>query len=172
MAGRPARREASRSLQSFLTAYAVEQKHVRASRIVFLCNRRQDTGEEEDSLTMKNYADAVAFLGQWGRFQQMVFFLLCASIMPNGFGAFTLVFVNDIPTHHCLIPDVNLSRDWRSAIIPVQVSAGCSIFAFKPNPVLVLMQSQNPNASVDVRCAPWQTLGGSDRPHLQLSYKM
>ncbi|CAK6976290.1 Hypothetical predicted protein [Scomber scombrus] len=73
---------------------------------------------------MKDYADAVAFLGQWGRFQKMVFFLLCASIMPNGFGAFTLVFVNDIPTHHCLIPDVNLSRDWHSAIIPVQVVNG------------------------------------------------
>ncbi|XP_067464653.1 organic cation/carnitine transporter 2-like isoform X1 [Thunnus thynnus] len=73
---------------------------------------------------MKDYADSIAFLGQWGRFQQTVFFLLCASIMPNGFGAFTLVFVNDTPTHHCLVPDVNLTQDWQSAIIPVQVVNG------------------------------------------------
>lgn len=71
---------------------------------------------------MKDYAETVAFLGQWGRFQQIVFFLLCASIMPNGFGAFTLVFVTDTPKHHCLIPDVNLTKEWHSAIIPVHVS--------------------------------------------------
>ena len=87
---------------------------------------------------MRDYADSIAFLGQWGRFQQTVFFLLCASIMPNGFGAFTLVFVNDTPTHHCLVPDVNLSQDWQSAIIPVQVSTYCSLFAFRPKPVCAL----------------------------------
>lgn len=70
---------------------------------------------------MKYYADTIAFLGQWGRFQQVVFFLLCASIMPNGFGAFTLVFLTDIPDHHCVVPDVNLSADWCKTIIPVKV---------------------------------------------------
>uniref|UniRef100_A0A8C2ZUV7 Major facilitator superfamily (MFS) profile domain-containing protein n=1 Tax=Cyclopterus lumpus TaxID=8103 RepID=A0A8C2ZUV7_CYCLU len=46
---------------------------------------------------MSDYPDSVAFLGQWGRFQQVVFFLLCASIVPNGFGAFNLVFLTDAP---------------------------------------------------------------------------
>ncbi|XP_067347459.1 solute carrier family 22 member 4-like [Channa argus] len=73
---------------------------------------------------MTNYADSVAFLGQWGRFQQVVFFLLCASIVPNGFGAFTLVFLTDIPGHRCSVPDVNLTEDWREAIIPVTVVNG------------------------------------------------
>ncbi|XP_051256233.1 solute carrier family 22 member 4 isoform X2 [Dicentrarchus labrax] len=73
---------------------------------------------------MTDYAGAIAFLGQWGRFQQVVFFLLCASIVPNGFGAFTLVFLADIPNHHCVVPDVNLTDDWLKSIIPVKVVNG------------------------------------------------
>uniref|UniRef100_A0A3P8W0E8 Major facilitator superfamily (MFS) profile domain-containing protein n=1 Tax=Cynoglossus semilaevis TaxID=244447 RepID=A0A3P8W0E8_CYNSE len=70
---------------------------------------------------MKHYAETVAFLGQWGRFQQVVFFLLCASIVANGFGAFTLVFLTDTPRHHCRVPDVNLTEDWRNFTIPFEV---------------------------------------------------
>ncbi|XP_074528438.1 organic cation/carnitine transporter 2-like [Halichoeres trimaculatus] len=73
---------------------------------------------------MKNYAESIAFLGQWGLFQQVVFFLLCASIMPNGFGAFTLVFLNDIPSHHCFIPGDNLTEDWLKSIIPFKMVNG------------------------------------------------
>lgn len=71
--------------------------------------------------TMKDYEDTIAFLGQWGRFQAIVFFLLCASIVPNGMMTFSSVFLADIPTHHCLIPDVNLTQEWLSAIIPKEV---------------------------------------------------
>lgn len=70
---------------------------------------------------MKEYEDAIAFLGQWGRFQAVVFFLLCASIVPNGMMTFSSVFLADIPRHHCLIPEVNLTQDWLSAIIPKEV---------------------------------------------------
>ncbi|XP_042355317.1 solute carrier family 22 member 4-like [Plectropomus leopardus] len=73
---------------------------------------------------MNDYEDSIAFLGQWGRFQQVVFFLLCVSIVPNGFGAFTLVFLTDAPNHHCFIPDLNLTEDWGKAIIPVEVVNG------------------------------------------------
>ncbi|XP_068456280.1 solute carrier family 22 member 4-like [Clinocottus analis] len=73
---------------------------------------------------MKDYAQSVAFLGQWGCFQQVVFFLLCASIVPNGFGAFTLVFLTDVPGHRCVVPDYNLTEDWRNTVIPVQVVNG------------------------------------------------
>ncbi|GAA6230521.1 solute carrier family 22 member 5-like isoform X2 [Lates japonicus] len=73
---------------------------------------------------MKDYDDTTAFLHQWGRFQQVVFFLLCASIFPNGFGAFSLVFLTDVPSHLCLVPEVNLTQDWHEAIIPVEVLNG------------------------------------------------
>ncbi|XP_061557736.1 solute carrier family 22 member 4-like isoform X1 [Phycodurus eques] len=73
---------------------------------------------------MKSYLETVAFLGQFGRFQQVVFLLLCISIVPNGFGAFTLVFLTDTPTHHCRVPDVNLTEDWRAVVIPVRVMNG------------------------------------------------
>ncbi|XP_069002080.1 organic cation/carnitine transporter 2-like isoform X1 [Embiotoca jacksoni] len=82
------------------------------------------TWKEEDYLAMKDYDDTIAFLGQWGCFQQTVFFLLCASIMPNGFGTFSLVFLADIPSHHCLVSDINITEDWRKSIIPVQVVNG------------------------------------------------
>ncbi|XP_075342795.1 organic cation/carnitine transporter 2-like isoform X1 [Odontesthes bonariensis] len=73
---------------------------------------------------MKDYAEAVAFLGEWGCFQQTVFFLLCASIVPNGFGSFNLVFLTDTPSHHCVVPGINLTEDWRENIIPITVVNG------------------------------------------------
>ncbi|KAL3042535.1 hypothetical protein OYC64_020463 [Pagothenia borchgrevinki] len=73
---------------------------------------------------MKDYDKSTAFLGQWGRFQQIVFFLLCASIVPNGSGVFSVVFLTDIPRHHCLIPEENLTQDWCDLIIPIEVVNG------------------------------------------------
>lgn len=66
----------------------------------------------------------VAFLGHWGCFQKTVFFLLCASIIPNGFGSFNLVFLTDVPDHHCFVPDMNLTAEWRKNIIPITVLNG------------------------------------------------
>lgn len=71
---------------------------------------------------MKSYEEATAFLGEWRRFQQLVFFLLTAAIVPNGLIVFAVVFAADIPEHRCLVPEVNLSQEWRDAIIPVQVT--------------------------------------------------
>ncbi|XP_061660137.1 solute carrier family 22 member 4-like [Syngnathoides biaculeatus] len=78
---------------------------------------------------MKSYPESVAFLGQFGRFQQVVFLLLCISIVPNGFGAFTLVFLADTPAHHCRVPDVNLTEDWHAAVIPVRVVNGKEVLS-------------------------------------------
>ncbi|KAM7398320.1 hypothetical protein PAMA_006299 [Pampus argenteus] len=73
---------------------------------------------------MKDYDETTAFLGHWGRFQQIVFFLLCVSTIPNGYGVFSIVFVADIPSHHCMIPEINLTEDWHNAIIPLEVVNG------------------------------------------------
>uniref|UniRef100_M4ACP7 Solute carrier family 22 member 5-like n=1 Tax=Xiphophorus maculatus TaxID=8083 RepID=M4ACP7_XIPMA len=75
---------------------------------------------------MKDYEEIVAFLDQWGCFQKAVFLLLCVSIIPNGFGAFNLVFLTDVPDHHCFIPDLNLSEEWRKSIIPKTELNRCS----------------------------------------------
>ncbi|KAI4814498.1 hypothetical protein KUCAC02_003690, partial [Chaenocephalus aceratus] len=45
-------------------------------------------------------------------------------IVPNGLGTFAVVFLTDIPRHHCLIPEKNLTQDWRDAIIPIEVVNG------------------------------------------------
>ncbi|XP_005923135.1 solute carrier family 22 member 5 isoform X1 [Haplochromis burtoni] len=73
---------------------------------------------------MQDYDEVTAFLGHWGHFQQSVFFLLCASVLPNGFGSFSLIFLTDIPRHHCLVPDINLTEDWHQAIIPMEMVNG------------------------------------------------
>lgn len=73
---------------------------------------------------MKDYEDTTAFLGQWGRFQKEVFFLICLSILTNGLGVFSIVFLADTPAHHCRIPEVNLTVDWYGAIIPIEVVDG------------------------------------------------
>lgn len=78
--------------------------------------------QEKNQLRMKEYEEIVAFLDQWGCFQKVVFFLLCVSIIPNGFGAFNLVFLTDVPDHHCFLPDLNVSEEWRKSIIPKTVS--------------------------------------------------
>ncbi|XP_041657460.1 solute carrier family 22 member 5-like [Cheilinus undulatus] len=70
---------------------------------------------------MTDYAAATAFLGEWGRFQQEVFFLLCMSIVPNGFTALSIVFLADTPPHQCVVPaHANLSAAWRNSSIPLE----------------------------------------------------
>ncbi|XP_061606953.1 solute carrier family 22 member 4-like isoform X1 [Phyllopteryx taeniolatus] len=73
---------------------------------------------------MWDYDGSVAFLGTWGRFQLMVFFLLCSTILPNGTGSFSLVFITDTPRHRCRITEVNLSQEWREAAVPLEVVDG------------------------------------------------
>ncbi|CAL8365563.1 unnamed protein product [Lota lota] len=74
---------------------------------------------------MSTYEDAVAFLGEWGPFQQSVFFLLCFTFIPNGFVALSIVFIGDTPTHHCLIPaHANLTTVWMNSSIPLEEHSG------------------------------------------------
>lgn len=73
---------------------------------------------------MKGYEEATAFLGEWRRFQQLVFFLITAAVVPNGLIVFAIVFAADIPQHRCLVPEVNLSQEWLDAIVPVEVTQG------------------------------------------------
>lgn len=76
---------------------------------------------EED---MKDYEETTAFLGTWGPFQKIIFILLCTSTVPNGFSAFSVIFLADIPPHHCRIPDNNLSEAWMNASVPFQQVEG------------------------------------------------
>lgn len=71
---------------------------------------------------MEGYEDATSFLGVWGRFQQLAFFLLTAAVVPNGLIVFAIVFAAETPDHRCLVPEVNLSQEWRDTIIPVEVT--------------------------------------------------
>ncbi|XP_072301574.1 solute carrier family 22 member 4-like [Eucyclogobius newberryi] len=74
--------------------------------------------------TMNDYDKSTAFLGNWGRYQKILFFILFASVIPNGLNLLSVVFVVDNPKHHCSIPDVNLTEDWLQAIIPKNVVNG------------------------------------------------
>ena len=70
---------------------------------------------------MNDYEDATAFLGEWGPFQKQVFFLLCVTIIPNGFASLSIVFLADTPPHRCLIPaHLNLTTAWRNSSIPLE----------------------------------------------------
>ncbi|KAK1882481.1 Solute carrier family 22 member 5 [Dissostichus eleginoides] len=69
---------------------------------------------------MTDYEVEPAFLGEWGHFQQQVFFLLCLTVIPNGFTGMFIVFVADTPPHRCVIPaNVNLTAAWRNRSIPL-----------------------------------------------------
>ncbi|XP_028907335.1 solute carrier family 22 member 4 [Ornithorhynchus anatinus] len=70
---------------------------------------------------MRDYDEATAFLGEWGPFQRLVFFLLSASIIPNGFNGMSAVFLAGTPEHRCSVPAAaNLSAEWRNHSIPLE----------------------------------------------------
>lgn len=97
--------------------------HKRRSSILLSYLARGNTDVHGwDCEMMKDYEESTAFLGHWGRFQQVVFFVLCASAVPVGINTFHTVFVADTPAHHCLVPMVNLTQDWRNATIPKEVN--------------------------------------------------
>lgn len=74
---------------------------------------------------MRDYDEATAFLGQWGPFQRLVFFLLSASIIPNGFNGMSVVFLAGTPEHRCRVPAAaNLSAAWRNHSAPLQLRDG------------------------------------------------
>ncbi|XP_072120596.1 organic cation/carnitine transporter 2-like [Mobula birostris] len=70
---------------------------------------------------MRDYDEVTAFLGGWGLHQKLLFSLLSVSVIPNGFTGLSIIFVGDVPEHHCLIPEnLNLSEAWRNKTIPLQ----------------------------------------------------
>ncbi|XP_057591436.1 solute carrier family 22 member 4 isoform X2 [Hippopotamus amphibius kiboko] len=74
---------------------------------------------------MRDYDEVTAFLGEWGRFQRLIFFLLSASIIPNGFNGMSVVFLAGTPEHHCRVPDTaNLSSAWRNHSLPLRMQDG------------------------------------------------
>ncbi|XP_019277599.1 organic cation/carnitine transporter 2 isoform X2 [Panthera pardus] len=74
---------------------------------------------------MRDYDEVTAFLGEWGPFQRLIFFLLSASIIPNGFNGMSVVFLTLTPEHRCRVPDTaNLSSAWRNHSIPLRLQDG------------------------------------------------
>ncbi|XP_066887715.1 solute carrier family 22 member 4 isoform X2 [Kogia breviceps] len=74
---------------------------------------------------MQDYDEVTSFLGEWGLFQRLIFFLLSASIIPNGFNGMSVVFLAGTPEHHCRVPDTaNLSSVWRNHSLPLQLQDG------------------------------------------------
>lgn len=73
---------------------------------------------------MGDYDEDTAFLGQTGPYYWTTFFLLNTVFVSTGFNGLYIVFVGAAPKHHCLIPDVNLTEEWRNAIIPVTMADG------------------------------------------------
>ncbi|XP_044520602.1 solute carrier family 22 member 5-like [Gracilinanus agilis] len=74
---------------------------------------------------MRDYDEVTAFLGEWGPFQRLIFFLLSSSIIPNGFNGISVVFLAGVPEHQCQVPAwANLSSEWRNHSIPLQLQNG------------------------------------------------
>uniref|UniRef100_H2RVK8 Solute carrier family 22 member 21 n=1 Tax=Takifugu rubripes TaxID=31033 RepID=H2RVK8_TAKRU len=74
---------------------------------------------------MTDYDSATAFLGEWGRFQKQVFYLLCLRAIPCGYTALSVVFLAGSPHHHCLVPpQANLTPAWENSSIPLEERSG------------------------------------------------
>uniref|UniRef100_A0A3Q1IHQ2 Major facilitator superfamily (MFS) profile domain-containing protein n=2 Tax=Anabas testudineus TaxID=64144 RepID=A0A3Q1IHQ2_ANATE len=73
---------------------------------------------------MGDYDEDTEFLGQTGPYFWITFFLLNTVFVSTGFNGLYIVFVGAAPKHHCLVPDVNLTEEWRRAIIPFTLVDG------------------------------------------------
>ncbi|XP_063045885.1 organic cation/carnitine transporter 2-like [Engraulis encrasicolus] len=58
---------------------------------------------------MKDYEEAITFLGEWGHFQRLIFIVLSLSYFPNGSTFLSMIFVGDTTHHHCRVPSLNSS---------------------------------------------------------------
>ncbi|XP_066502608.1 organic cation/carnitine transporter 2 [Hoplias malabaricus] len=78
-------------------------------------------------MSSSDYDERTAFLGDWGRFQRTVFFLLCSSVIPNAFTGLTMVFIGDTPPHRCHVPaGASITAAWRNVSIPVEADGSPS----------------------------------------------
>ncbi|KAM4547594.1 solute carrier family 22 member 4-like [Fundulus diaphanus] len=73
---------------------------------------------------MGDYDEETAFLGQIGPYFWVTFFLLNTVFVSTGFNGLYIIFAGAAPKHHCLIPDVNLTEEWRNALIPFTTVGG------------------------------------------------
>uniref|UniRef100_A0A1A7XN66 Solute carrier family 22 (Organic cation/carnitine transporter), member 5 n=1 Tax=Iconisemion striatum TaxID=60296 RepID=A0A1A7XN66_9TELE len=73
---------------------------------------------------MGDYDEDTAFLGQTGPYFWTTFFLLNTVFVSTGFDGLYIIFAGAAPRHHCLIPDVNLTDEWRNAVIPLVTADG------------------------------------------------
>ncbi|XP_018419283.1 PREDICTED: solute carrier family 22 member 4-like [Nanorana parkeri] len=74
---------------------------------------------------MLDYDQSISFLGEWGPYQLIIFFLLSASTIPNGFNGMSVMFLAATPEHRCSVPDsANLSLAWRNVSIPWEEKDG------------------------------------------------
>lgn len=73
---------------------------------------------------MGDYDEDTAFLGQTGPYFWATFFLLNTVFVYTGFNGLYIVFVGATPKHHCLVPEVNLTEEWRRAIVPITLVDG------------------------------------------------
>ncbi|KAJ8262206.1 hypothetical protein GJAV_G00163740 [Gymnothorax javanicus] len=69
-------------------------------------------------LSMRDYDEITAFLGEWGPFQRTVSILLSLSTIPNGYSAMCMVFLGDTPRHHCSLPYLNSTEYNQSQALP------------------------------------------------------
>uniref|UniRef100_A0A1A8GUZ2 Solute carrier family 22 (Organic cation/carnitine transporter), member 5 n=1 Tax=Nothobranchius korthausae TaxID=1143690 RepID=A0A1A8GUZ2_9TELE len=73
---------------------------------------------------MGDYDEETAFLGQTGPYFWTTFFLLNTVFVSTGFDGLYIIFAGAAPRHHCLVPDVNLTDEWRNAVIPLVAADG------------------------------------------------
>ncbi|KAL2077663.1 hypothetical protein ACEWY4_027167 [Coilia grayii] len=80
---------------------------------------------------MKDFDEETAFLGDWGPYQKLIFILLSLSSIPNGYVGMSMVFLADIPPHHCRVPFLNSSYGGLgyNLSIPTEVLKGETILS-------------------------------------------
>ncbi|KAJ8383089.1 hypothetical protein SKAU_G00038670 [Synaphobranchus kaupii] len=69
---------------------------------------------------MRDCDEITLFLGEWGPFQKSIFILLSLSIIYNGYGTMSMLFLSDTPHHHCSLPYLNSTGSNLSQALPLE----------------------------------------------------
>lgn len=79
-----------------------------------------------------DYDDILKILGEFGRYQKILFFCICLGALPAAFNNMTIVFLAAVPDHQCSVPSakrLNLSTsDYLYLTIPLITKDGERVF--------------------------------------------
>ena len=101
------------------------------------------------------YDDLLVELGEFGRYQKFLYFLVCLVALTSAFHSMNMVFVGPVPDHHCKLPhDDGLPAQWQNLTDTELKNVSIPWTLVDGRQVLDQCQITSPNDS-ELACTEW-----------------